>query len=197
MMPREVGGGIFTAAAERTSNVTALVPTRLLMTVGSMEILTCAGVTPEEGEMVIPAEFEPAAATIEKGTEFPLGSLMSMVCVIGPLLQKFPRKTTSSAEATVRGALSSCASGSTITPLSEMAYSMLSSFDRTERPAIFSESWIRSRTVRLSESMITRFGGSVDCGAGVEPGVVTVTHVPLGRQTVWEPEVAAGAVCVN
>jgi len=115
---------------------------------------------------------------------FPAGSVMSIVWVSAPALQKFPRNTTSSSEAVTRGALSSCAIGKTVTPLSEMAYRTLSSALKTDFPASLSGSWMRSRTARLSASITIRLAGAELVVGAAVPGVVTVTQIPLSKHCV-------------
>src|ERR1035441_10129974 len=155
-----------------------------------MVILTVAGVTPEDGVMVIPGALVQAVELAESarqtwnGTAFPEGSAMSIVCVIAPELQKLPRNTTSSSEAVTRGALSNCAIGKTVTPLSEMEYSTLSSELKTAFPARFSGIWMRSRTLRLSASITIRLDGAVLLVGAVVPGVVVVTQIPLSKHWV-------------
>ena len=61
-----------------------------------------------------------SSAQIWKGTGGSTEMVMSICCVMAPLLQKLPRKTTSSCEATRRGALSIWAIWNTVTPAEEI-----------------------------------------------------------------------------
>jgi hypothetical protein len=54
---------------------------------------------------------------------------------------------------------------------------------KTDLPARFSGICTRSRTRKLSESMMSKDGGTLVV-VWDEPGMLIGTHVPLGRQAV-------------
>jgi len=117
---------------------------------GSTETVITAGVTPLEGETERPGVLE----EIVNGVFPPPGSVIVIVCRVVERLQKFPRKTRSSTEAVKRGVELRLPTGSTVTPLSEIAYTVLWSFVMTLLPARFSGSTSWSCRVRLSASRI-------------------------------------------
>src|SRR5438067_77403 len=85
-------------------------------------------------------------------------------------LQKAPRNWRSSVAAVTRGCDLTAPTGNTVTPLSEIEYSVSLAELRIDRPARFSPIWSRSRTVRLSASTIIRLGGVARVGVGVPGG---------------------------
>ena len=73
-------------------------------------------------------------------------------------LQKFVCISRSSFETTSFRARLNVPTGMTMTPLSEIAYIMVAARLSTARPTMFSAIKIFSRTVRLSASIIAKYG---------------------------------------
>src|SRR5579859_6846497 len=85
------------------------------------------------------------------GVLFPPGSTMVTCFVETPWLQKLPRNTRSSCWATTCGCWARLPTGSMVTPLDEIAYSVLESLDSTLLPVRFSGNCKRATGVRLSD----------------------------------------------
>src|SRR5574340_40386 len=123
-----------------------------------------AGVTPEDGETLTPASVEETV----NSTFPPPGLRMVTSCAATRRSQYPPRNTRSSWLATTRFAEFREPTGSTVTPLSEIAYISEPSAFKRLLPARFSGNCSVSRTVKLSRSQICNTGGST--ATGVEPG---------------------------
>src|SRR5579863_10171600 len=84
-----IGGGILMAALEVIVREAVTVPFEDENAFGSTDTVTLAGVTPLDGEIVMPA----VVVETENGVWFPPGSVIVKVWVRALRLQKFPRNS--------------------------------------------------------------------------------------------------------